>query len=152
MSNNITLRPAQAADAELLLEWRNDAETRSASHSSGAVSPTEHKQWLERQLKNPAMRLFIAESGGSAVGTVRAAATDGIWELSWTVAPGARGQGHAKAMVAALADDIDAPIRAEIKAGNMASVKVAEHAGMSFEQQHGDVLHYARAARPKAQS
>ncbi len=139
-------------DAALLMAWRNDAATRGASHSAATVSPAEHRQWLQAQLRNPDMQLYIAESDGMAVGTVRAVGENGVAELSWTIAPEARGRGYAKAMVAALANRITGPIRAEIKTGNMASVKVAEHAGMSFQQQSGDVLHYARTALTDPQS
>lgn len=147
MSSTITLRPVSLDDAEMLLEWRNDPETRGASHNQDPVDREEHIAWLTRQLANPDMRMLIAEHDGRAVGTVRAEADRGAWQLSWTVAPPARGQGHAKAMVAALANSIKEPVRAEIKTGNMASIKVAEYAGMSFQSQADDVLHYGRGAQ-----
>ena len=43
---------------------------------------------------------FKSATIGVPVGTVRADHSKGVYELSWTVAPAARGQGVAKEMVA----------------------------------------------------
>lgn len=146
MSETITLRLATIQDAELLLEWRNDPETRKASHNTAEVGRDEHVSWLSKTLDNPNRKLYVAEEAGIPVGTVRADAYEDVWELSWTVAPNARGKGVAKRMVALLAQQISEPIRAEVKADNMASALNAEHAGMIFHRELDGVLHYRRAA------
>jgi RimJ/RimL family protein N-acetyltransferase len=69
-----------------------------------------------------------------------------VWELSWTVAPNARGRGVAKQMVTLLAHQISEPIRAEVKAKNIASARIAEHAGMAVSREVDGVLHYCRDA------
>lgn len=130
----------------MLLEWRNDPETRRASHDCAEVLRDEHVSWLTETLSNLRRRLFIAQENGVAVGTVRADFADGAWEFSWTVAPNARGRGIAKQMVALLAHEISEPIRAKIKAGNSASVRVAEHAGMELFREIDGILHYRRGA------
>lgn len=146
MSETITLRLATLQDADLLLDWRNDPGTRLASHGAAAVQREEHVSWLTKSLSNANRKLLVAEENGVPVGTVRADFSDGAWELSWTVAPAARGRGVAKRMVALLAHQIAQPIRAEIKTGNVASTLVAEHAGMQFDCEANGVLHYRRAA------
>ena len=146
MSETIKLRSATIRDADLLLEWRNDAETRKASHNMDEVQRDQHISWLARTLDNRDRRLFVAEENGVPVGTVRADLSDGVWELSWTTAPSARGRGLAKRMVFLLAQQIPEPIRAEVKAGNIASARVAEHAGMEFDREAEGVLHYRRSA------
>jgi RimJ/RimL family protein N-acetyltransferase len=146
MNETIILRSATIQDADLLLEWRNDPETRKASHNTAKVQRDEHISWLSRTLNNPNRRLFVAEEDGVPVGTVRADLSEGVWELSWTVAPNARRRGVAKRMVALLAYQISDPIRAEVKAGNLASARIAEHAGMKFDREANGVLHYVRAA------
>lgn len=133
-------------DAAILLEWRNDPSTRSASHNSDRVSHDEHVRWLSESLKNPNRRLLIAEHDGHPVGTVRADLADGTWELSWTVSPQARGRGIAKQMVSQLASQIADPVRAEVRVGNEASARIAELAGMTLEARIDDVLHYRRPA------
>ncbi|MGO9994189.1 MAG: GNAT family N-acetyltransferase [Steroidobacteraceae bacterium] len=144
----IRLRRATLQDWALLLDWRNDPITREASHQARLVQPDEHIAWLTDILNDQARELYLAEESGQVVGSVRAELTDGIYELSWSVAPMARGRGVATRMVALLTAQISAPIRAEIKAGNLASARVAERAGMTFLQRVGDVLHYRRGAVP----
>jgi RimJ/RimL family protein N-acetyltransferase len=148
MSESVTLRPADIADAALLLSWRNDPLTREASHNSSPVNAAEHGRWLQSQLDDPNCVLMIAECQHNPVGTARADRRDDGWELSWTVAPAARGKGLAKQMVALLANRISEPVRAEIKQGNTASIRVAEYAGMEFAHETDNILHYRRAARP----
>ncbi|HSP07591.1 MAG TPA: GNAT family N-acetyltransferase [Acidobacteriota bacterium] len=146
MSETITLRSATIEDADLLLEWRNDPQTRKSSHNTAEVQRDEHISWLTKTLNNTHRRLFVAEENGVPVGTVRADFSDGVYELSWTVAPNARGHGVAKRMVALAARQISEPIRAEVRAGNIASARIAEHAGMEFDREADGVLHYRRAA------
>jgi len=146
MSGTITLRLATIQDADLLLEWRNDPETRNASHNAAEVQRDEHISWLLRTLDNRNRRLFVAEEEGVPVGSVRADFSEGVYELSWTTAPSARGRGVAKRMVALLAQQISESIRAEVKTGNIASSRIAEHAGMEFDREAEGVLHYRRSA------
>jgi RimJ/RimL family protein N-acetyltransferase len=49
-------------------------------------------------------------------------------------------------MVALLAHQIPEPIRAEVKVGNIASARIAEHAGMEFDREEDGMLDYRRAA------
>ena len=144
MSETITLRSATIEDADVLLEWRNDPETRKASHNTAEVQRDEHISWLSRTLMNPNRKLLVAEENGGPVGTVRADYSEGVWELSWTVSPKARGRGVAKRMVALLAHKISEPIRAEVKAGNTTSARIAEYAGMEFDRETDGVRHYRR--------
>jgi RimJ/RimL family protein N-acetyltransferase len=145
--STIILRPATVSDADLLLEWRNDPETRNASHNTGEVLRNDHISWLTKTLNDRSRQLFVAEENGVPVGTVRADSFDEACELSWMVAPNARGRGVAKRMVALLACQLSASIiRAKVRAGNTASARVAEYAGMQFEGEADGVLHYRRAA------
>jgi RimJ/RimL family protein N-acetyltransferase len=141
---DLVLRRATIEDASLLLEWRNDRGTRNASHNTDEISRDDHLAWLERTLGDTTRQLFIAEERGSPVGTVRVDLDNGIHELAWTVAPNARGRGVARRMVAQVAAGIAGPIRAEVKVGNLASRRVAEHAGMQLQSESDGVLHYAR--------
>lgn len=162
MNENIKLTPATPSDADMLLQWRNDPETRKMSRDTGNTEPKDHMAWLSELLDNPNRKLFIAWkrisktdiSGGlgfgynlaRAIGSVRADYDPGrdIHELSWTVAPEARGRGVGKRMVKIVADQLK-NIRAEIKSGNVASVKIAEHCGMEFDREDArGILHYSR--------
>lgn len=144
MENNIMLREATLLDADMLLSWKNDVDVRKASHSSEIVTMEEHMSWLSSVLGSPERILLIAEENKISVGSVRADLSRGVWELHWSVSPGARGHSVAKRMVSTLAEKISDPIRAEVKVDNIASIKVAEHAGMTLSGRVQGVLHYYR--------
>ena len=62
------------------------------------------------------------------------------------LAPQKRGLGLAKLMVLALVETIPDAIKAEIKANNHASIRVAEYAGLVLAESNYSVLTYARPA------
>ena len=138
------------ADAKALFEWRNDPMTQAASHDASEVRLEDHLGWLEKSLANPHRKLFIAEINGVPVGTVRADQSDGTWELSWTVAPSHRGSGVGKRIVSKLARSITDPIRAEVKSGNIASMRIAKYAGMRLIREADGILHFERMALLKS--
>ncbi len=144
MVTKLQLRPATMQDADCLFAWRNDPETRKASHNTDEVLLQTHMEWLAGSLENPRRRLLVAEENGVPVGTVRADYSSGVWELSWIVAPDARGRGVAKTMVLEMASTIDEPIRAEVKVGNQSSARIAKFAGMKLVDEVDGVLHFRR--------
>jgi RimJ/RimL family protein N-acetyltransferase len=128
------------------LEWRNNPVTREASHNTSFISEDEHVQWLKKILANENRKLYVAEIDSISVGTVRVDSENIGYELSWSVSPTMRGSGIGKAIVSRLAKEIPESIRAEIKVGNIASIRIAEEAGMVFEREELGVLHYRRNA------
>jgi RimJ/RimL family protein N-acetyltransferase len=127
----LTLRPATDEDSARLLAWRNDPETRLQSKTAGVVPQADHVAWLSRVLASADVALCIAEIAGEPVGSVRADREKGRWTLSWTVAPTARGRNVGVRMVDAMIRELAAPVRAEIKPGNAASLRMAEKLGMA---------------------
>ncbi len=97
-------------------------------------------------LENENRKLYVAEIDGVPVGTVRVDSEKYGYELSWTVSPMMRGSGIGKEMVSQLAKGISEPVRAEIKSGNIASIRIAEGAGLIFEREEEGVLYYHRDA------
>lgn len=148
----LSLRPATMEDSDFLLEWRNDPQTRIASHNIEEVQRDEHVQWLHSVLQNKNRKLFLAEEDGELVGTVRADYADLTCELSWTVAPNVRGQGLGKRMVALIINQLTTKIKAKIKKGNQASIRIAEYVGMVFEREEKNVLYYSKQAVSKGKS
>jgi RimJ/RimL family protein N-acetyltransferase len=138
------LRPATVDDSELLLVWRNDPAVRQASHDQSEIELHAHQIWVRESLENPNRKIFIAEMGDIPVGTVRSDFEDGTYKLSWAVAPEAREQGIGKHMVSMLAAQIEGPIRAEVRIGNVASVRIAEHVGMTLERIEDGILYFRR--------
>lgn len=146
------LRPATLQDAELLLAWRNDPQTRRSSHNNAQIELSAHLIWLEAALVNSSRQILIAEAEGVPVGSLRVdRQSDGVSELSWTVAPAARGQGVGRHMLAALLARISGPVRAEIKQGNTASIRIAESVGLTLNRAEADVLHYVGSGKKQLQ-
>jgi RimJ/RimL family protein N-acetyltransferase len=139
------LRKVQINDWKILLDWRNDIETRRNSHNMELVKEDDHKKWLKSVLENKSRELFIALENKQPCGTVRVDFDEQqkTYELSWTISPYFRGQGIGKKMVRSLTEKMDEKIRAEIKKGNIPSVKIAEYAGLTFKKEENGILHYS---------
>lgn len=125
-SRVLRLRAATLEDAETLLSWRNDAQTRAASVSRDPVSSDAHIRWLNACLADPTQRLLVAEID-APVGTVRLQYGTRI-EMSWTVSPAARGQGIGQRMVRAACPD--GIVMARIRRENIPSQRIAAAAGL----------------------
>lgn len=129
----LILRLATIDDSRRLFEWRNDLETRRNSRTQGPLDPIKHEEWLRASLTNPARKIYIAEENGVPVGTVRLDDTGDFVEVSWTVAPEARGRGLGKEIVLLFRSTVvpTAKIQAAVRKGNVASEKIAAALGLS---------------------
>ena len=135
--SELALRPATLDDWEMLLQWRNDPITRSASINTAEIAPQEHRSWLTRCLADPNRTLLIAELAGRPVGTVRI--DDGEQaEMSWTVAPSARGQGVGARMVRQALVAFPKSLVARTHVKNIASQKIAIKCGFRPKEQIDD--------------
>ena len=82
------LRKATIEDAGILLEWRNDEETRKNSFQQNEVSQSEHFAWMRKVLKNLGIRLYILVNEGNVpVGQVRLDFDDKDIGISYTISP-----------------------------------------------------------------
>lgn len=130
------VREATLADEDLLLTWRNDAGTRSASRSTEPVDVVEHRRWVRTVLDDPARVLLVGlDPLGGPVGTVRFdELQEGIFEVSLTIAPERRGEGWAAPLLLAAEASLrthepDCRIRAYIRDANAASLASFSRAG-----------------------
>lgn len=133
---DVHVRRATMDDARRLFDWRNDEETRAQSRTTEPVQWEGHVKWLEHSLKKPpeVRLLCIAEKDGEPIGTVRAdMRNDGCTEISYTIAPAARGRGLSKPMVLAFVQQFLAgrKIVADIKKGHVPSESVAHALGLT---------------------
>jgi spore coat polysaccharide biosynthesis predicted glycosyltransferase SpsG/RimJ/RimL family protein N-acetyltransferase len=145
-------RPARAADADLLLAWRNDAAVRAVSHTTHEVAPAEHAAWLARVLADPDRTLLVVERDGAPVGTVRFDRQGHEATLSVTIAPEQRGRGVG---VQAIRESTELELAARpelarvvalVKAENTASQRAFERAGYVRSELRGASVAY-RAVR-----
>jgi RimJ/RimL family protein N-acetyltransferase len=134
--DELTLRPATVADADLLLLWRNDPTTRGRSLDTSELSLEPHRAWLaDRLARVDDVRIFIAELGEVPVAQLRVEreqARRGV--VSVSVDRHARGLGvGTRAIEAGTARashelDLDEVV-AVIRVGNDASRLAFERAG-----------------------
>jgi len=68
---NLSLRPATLEDAQRLLDWRNDIQTRLNSFNKEEVSWLDHVEWLKKSLQSSDRKIIIVEWGDLSVGTIR---------------------------------------------------------------------------------
>jgi RimJ/RimL family protein N-acetyltransferase len=133
----ITVRPATADDAELLLGWANDATTRASGFHPAPIDRVTHERWLAARLTSPHSRLYIGLEDGRPVGQVRLeAGPDCRVEVGISVAPEARGRGVGRELLTAglaagTADpDLDVDVfTARIRPANDASIALFTGAG-----------------------
>ncbi|MBP7828514.1 MAG: UDP-2,4-diacetamido-2,4,6-trideoxy-beta-L-altropyranose hydrolase [Kiritimatiellae bacterium] len=134
-ADRVRLRPITMDDAELLLRWTNDPDTRAVSFSSHVIAREEHYAWLARRLADPDTRMVMAEDeSGRPFGQVRFEMRNGEKIVSVNLAPEARGRRLSSfAIAAATAEtarlDPPARIHAYIKTDNERSLRAFLAAG-----------------------
>lgn len=133
-------RKASILDLELLLQWRNDPLTRQNSGNTELVTRDTHEEWLKASLGNTNRKLYIAEISGEPVGTVRLDLLKSGWNLSWTVAPAARGKGMGKRMVRQATQLVSDSLIAEVRQSNLASLRIVTHAGFIPISRSGELI------------
>jgi UDP-2,4-diacetamido-2,4,6-trideoxy-beta-L-altropyranose hydrolase len=141
---DLRIRPATLADEAMLLRWRNDASTIASSREARAITEREHAAWIRGVLSDADRQLYIVEHLNEPAGTVRVDRSDAGQELSWTVAPHARGKGIGKAMVKLVADTLTGVVFADVKPSNQASAAIAVHAGLVREGEWNGMRRFAR--------
>jgi predicted dehydrogenase/RimJ/RimL family protein N-acetyltransferase len=149
----VALRIVDVGDAERLRAWRNDPDARRWSRSSHEITEGEHMSWLRNALADASMRLWLAESAGSAVAHVRVSReAPGTAEVHVVLAPEARGRGLGAAVLVqaaaqALADpDIDR-LCAHVKPEHTASLHAFARAGFTVAGAAADGLLRLERAR-----
>lgn len=146
--DDLRLRAATYADADALLRWRNDPESRAASFQQREVSRAEHGAWLERKLADPDTQLLVGTACGSPLGAVRLErAGDDVLEAHIVLAPEARGRGFAPALLSMAARECGARngparIRARVKSANVRSRRAFERAGFRKGSEREGVVLY----------
>lgn len=137
------LRPATFADESLLLEWRNEPQSRANSSYAGEVTPEGHHAWLRRVMLDNDTHLYIAEIEGIPVGQGR---IERAWKayhrkmdsaaIGYSIDVNERGKGYGKQLAEKLVNLAKnthgfGMTMCRIKRGNMCSVKVAIGAGVN---------------------
>ena len=146
----LSIRPATADDARAIWEWRNDPTTRAMSGEVDVIPWEVHARRCEQALGDSARRLLMVQLADTAVGMVRFDDTGaGTWRISVNLAPAARGRGHGTAALLRACDWLvghERPrgVTADIRTGNVASVKAFAAAGFRRVSGDGEWERYLR--------
>ncbi|MBL0968017.1 MAG: UDP-2,4-diacetamido-2,4,6-trideoxy-beta-L-altropyranose hydrolase [Brevundimonas sp.] len=146
MASTLKVRPAKLDDGEMLHAWRDHPQTRAVSGNSAPIPLNGHMDWLARKLDDAGCRLFVAEIGGTAVGSIRFdRQLNEAWEVSLYLDPDLTGLGLGRYLLQAgeraMCAEIGEPISfsASVMPGNEASARLFTNAGYS-----GGPLRYAK--------
>jgi len=138
LDENLSVRRVVAADGPTLLTWRNDPLVREASRSNHVLTEKEHREWLQATLMNPEVQQFMVMRGQSDVGYVRFNQHRTLTEVSIYLNPDFRGHGLGvlvllTAQRAFLENSVVDELRAYVKHGNSASLRLFQAAGYAAE-------------------
>jgi RimJ/RimL family protein N-acetyltransferase len=142
------VRKATKADALDVLSWRNDPLTRSMSRAPDEVGQASHLEWFEKALGDPSRTLLIGELDGQKIGMVRFDHGEET-EVSININPACRGQGLSHALLTESMTWVCGTLVAEIRPENLASQRLFEHAGFSFDGERDDLRRYVGKATAK---
>jgi UDP-2,4-diacetamido-2,4,6-trideoxy-beta-L-altropyranose hydrolase len=150
-SLGLVVRPVEATDEKLLLDWANDQTTRQMAFSTQKIDVSGHHQWLLRRLAEPSIyRLFMIETvGGVEIGQVRFERDDGIWVISYSIAREFRGRGLASrlldASLKALYDAVGpATVAGRVRPENSASRRVFEKLRFTMVETQENAIEFRR--------
>jgi carbamoyl-phosphate synthase large subunit len=138
---NITLRPAESRDRDLLLDWANEPATRAASFHPELIAPAAHDRWFADHLASSNVGLWIGELYGRPIGQVRVVRTDSVnGEVSISVAAEARGRGLARPLLLAAMAAAERELQvttfiAAVRPGNAPSLALFRGAGFGNESE-----------------
>jgi RimJ/RimL family protein N-acetyltransferase len=142
--SKIDLREATIDDEAAFLELANDELTRENSFNRGVISPSIHHAWFQRKLADREnAKLFAVETGVLTLGYARFEAIDDRWQISYALAPYARGFGLGKTALRKAIERLGAvKLTAKVKETNAASCKTFEALGFIGERDENGVVTY----------
>jgi UDP-2,4-diacetamido-2,4,6-trideoxy-beta-L-altropyranose hydrolase len=135
--DTLQFRSATVEDSDRILQWRNDPIVRAASSESACIDGATHRGWLLRTLADPLRTLLIAEHGPEPIGVVRFDFSPPQAVISVYRVPGAPPVGglvHQATMWLWQHHPEIRKVRAEVLAGNEASVAAFRNAGYRLEK------------------
>ena len=96
------LRNATIEDARDVFNWRNDPTTRENSFNKDEIDLESHMLWFGKRLGREDTLMYILTDGTEKVGNIRIDIGGRTGEISYMIAPDARGKGYGKKMLALL--------------------------------------------------
>lgn len=141
ITSDITIRKAQKADSDVLLEWRNALSVRQHCFNSALVSHADHEQWFSQKLLDENCLLFIAvDRHDTPLGQIRFDRKKNLAFIGISVSPSIAGLGIGTKIVRQACERLkslwtDVTPVAEVKKSNWASERMFQKAGFSLSDE-----------------
>ena len=130
MKKSFNLREVKISDWKVLLEWRNDKNTRQNSFNSDLISVSEHKEFIKNTITNTNRTQFILEYNEIPVGTIREDKLEkDEFGLSYTIDPMYRGKKMGQMMMSLYLSERKGSFLCRVKEENLSSIKMIEKLG-----------------------
>jgi spore coat polysaccharide biosynthesis protein SpsF len=134
---HVSIRPVVEKDLRIILEWRNDPETRKNSFNASEISWEDHVSYWKKRLSDKTRYSFIVTSECVALGLVRLDPTDknGEFEIHILISKENRGKGMGTKAINEAKEFLSSKgkgrIIANVKKSNIASMKMFLECGFS---------------------
>lgn len=143
------IRPAEWEDAQEILRWRNDSQTRAMSRNDALIDEQAHVAWFERVLENQDRMLLLGIMLDRPIGMVRfdRQVETLNWMVSVALAPEEQGKGFGGLLMTLalsqfFATHPGATLTAEIKQDHVPSRRLFESIGFLHKSNSGEMLNY----------
>lgn len=136
----LTVRRADDGDCDRVLEWRNHAPVRNASHNREIIGSATHRLWYASAIADQNRLLLIGERDGVPVGVVRYDIDGATARVSIFMAPGEAGAGLGADLLSAAGARLRETqpgvehIVAEVLGENESSRRLFSSAGFSLRE------------------
>lgn len=157
VSDRYEIRPVVLSDADVLLEWRNDAETRRRARTQQVIDLADHVSWLAAALADESRlyRLLVSTDGSVELplASVRydCEAGTGLAVVSILVAPTARGRGIGRVALERTLPELRqwqpdlSAVLAVVHKDNPASRRLFQSTGFTYRDSDGPWQNYVLA-------
>jgi len=137
---NFSLKQIQFSDWKILLEWRNDDNTRYQFFDSSVIDETTHKEYIKNICNNK--NQYILYINDTPVGTIKSNIKNNIHYLGYSISNKFRGKNLSIIMMQLFLYNKSGIFICEIKDTNIASIKMVERIGYKLQKTKSNVLTY----------
>tara|TARA_R110002096_G_scaffold150352_3_gene312248 strand:- start:1302 stop:1757 length:456 start_codon:yes stop_codon:yes gene_type:complete len=144
---NFSLKRIQYSDWKILLDWRNDDNTRHQFFDSSVIDESAHKTYIKNITNNPRIeeidQQYILYVNDEPAGTIKSSKiSNGEYFLSYTISNKFRGKNLSVIMMQLFLYDMKGIFICEIKNTNLASIKMVERVGYELLTTDNNILTY----------
>ena len=135
---NFNLRKIKISDWELLLNWRNDDNTRYWFFNESIVDKESHIKYIKNIVNSNHINQYILFINDKPAGTIKSTYNDGIYMLSYSIDNKFRKKGLSIIMMHLFLYNKQGTFICKIKKTNISSTKMVERVGYVKELSYTD--------------